>query len=204
MSDSLEKLWQEAEHLLDRYREKARLLVMQAKGEYSGGEAIQFLVNDYDRHKRKVAALAASQPATQPWIYAIRNKDGEWQCDENCVFGDRVSCQDAVDERNDEFEEGEKEYFLVPLYRESPPAAPAAAGETGPTADEIYRGGIYNGKLAQSQEIERLREALRDAAVQVHVWASHVSTFEECDNPVCVFRRDALNPPAKASGTEKP
>jgi hypothetical protein len=49
----------EAEALLDRYREKARVLVLQTGGRYEAGEAIQFLVGDYDRHKEKLALLAA-------------------------------------------------------------------------------------------------------------------------------------------------
>ena len=50
----LHDLLLEAESLLDRYREKARILVVQTSGAYEGGEPIQFLVNDYDRHKIKL------------------------------------------------------------------------------------------------------------------------------------------------------
>jgi len=50
----------EAEALLDRYREKARLLVVQTGGALSEGEPIQFLVTDYDAHKRKSDAALES------------------------------------------------------------------------------------------------------------------------------------------------
>ena len=56
MRDILHELLYDAELLLDRYRDKAKQLVEQTGGEYAGGEAIQFLVNDYEKHKADVKA----------------------------------------------------------------------------------------------------------------------------------------------------
>lgn len=64
------------------------------------------------------AALAESEPGQEePWLFAISEPSGAWHDGEQCVFGDRESAQDEVDLLNDDLEEGQPHFKVVPLYR---------------------------------------------------------------------------------------
>jgi hypothetical protein len=58
----------------------------------------------------------------EPWLFAIeeQSEDGRWSWHdgENCVFGDKQSAQDEVDQLNDAVEDWQgSPYRVVPLYR---------------------------------------------------------------------------------------
>jgi hypothetical protein len=71
------------------------------------------------------AALAEADGPT-PWAYAIETPGGDMYDGEYAVFGDKHSAQDQVDCLNDDLDESEEQYKLVPLFRGEP--SPAAEG----------------------------------------------------------------------------
>lgn len=121
------------------------------------------------------ASSGAEQVPGKPWLYAICDSNGSWQDGESCVYQDRASCEDDVNMRNDDLPEGEPEYFVVPLYR----AASRSDSMGGPTPDEIYRGGIYNGKLQAAESMERLRELANRLEMVAKPYATSGSGTEE-------------------------
>jgi hypothetical protein len=54
----------------------------------------------------------------KPYFFAIETAGGDWYFDEMCVFGDRASCRDRVDDLNEELPE-EEWFRVVPLFRAS-------------------------------------------------------------------------------------
>jgi hypothetical protein len=55
----------------------------------------------------------------KPFFFAIETSGGDWKDGEQCVFEDKVSAQDEVDNLNEELPE-EDWYKVVPLYRHNP------------------------------------------------------------------------------------
>jgi hypothetical protein len=103
----------------------------------SDKEHAQFLADgnrpviEYHRAAPASAQGKRRKPKARPWLYAIAEPNGHWQDGESCVFQDLESCQSDVDQYNENIEEGEPKYTVVPLYRHAQPASAAKPPEDG-------------------------------------------------------------------------
>jgi len=80
-------------------------------------------------HHALVHAAPTAAPLGEPWAYAIETPGGDMYDGEYAVFGDERSCRDQVENLNDDLEETEEQYKVVPLYRAPAPAPPAVPAE---------------------------------------------------------------------------
>jgi hypothetical protein len=87
----------------------------------------RLLMGDKDKLKAELSRARAEALEEEPWLYAIAEPNGHWQDGESCVFQDLESCQSDVDQYNDNIEEGEPKYTVVPLYRRTLAAQPTPA-----------------------------------------------------------------------------
>jgi hypothetical protein len=110
--------------------EKLALQVTQFPSEFREWQEVRWVsptpqkVADWFEATLNAALAEADGPA--PWAYAIETPGGDMYDGEYAVFGDKHSAQDQVDCLNDDLEESEEQYKLVPLFRGDP--SPAAEG----------------------------------------------------------------------------